>query len=117
MDCNLCARIQTPVTVDILNRETLPDCVKSLEDFGYYGDDLDSVRLRKCPTCGTYFEERSTDHFESGGAVGASIKKIDKSRALEILTKFFEKFESAGWLNARYDLAKLKRERKRLEAS
>ncbi len=115
MGCKTCSDLQDPVTVDVLAKESLPACVESFEDFGYYGDDLDSVHLLKCPHCGAYFAEHDYDHFEEGGAVGVNIKRVGNPEAASILEKAIEKVRNTEWLQSRYDLAKLKKELEILE--
>jgi len=116
MTCKKCSEIQGLVEADVFAKELLPTCVESFEDFGYFGDDLDSYRLRKCPECKEYFEQHDWDHFEEGGAVGSSIRRIGKTEAAVLLQKVVEKIESAQWLKDRYDLQKIKAELARLQS-
>ncbi len=115
MGCKTCSDIQDTVEADVLNKQTLPACVDRFEDFGYYGDDLDSYHLLKCPECGAYFRRHDWDHFEEGGAVGVKIKRIGRFEAVEILEKSVEKIKSAKWLSDRYDVKKIKNELARLD--
>ncbi|MBI4360983.1 hypothetical protein HY572_04400 [Candidatus Micrarchaeota archaeon] len=117
MDCVLCSEVQAVVAAGDHYWEPLPDCVNALDVFGYFGDDLDCVYLKKCPACKTYFAEYHADHFESGGAVSQRIEKIDAEKALEIIKKVMTKVEGAEWLKSKYSLAKLQKELRSLEKS
>ncbi len=114
MACPTCSDVLYPVTVDVLAKQKLPDCVDGFEDLGYFGDDLDSTHLRTCPECGAYFAERYQDHFEEGGAVGASIHRINEPEAAEILKKVVAELDTFKWRQARYDVAKIRGELKHL---
>lgn len=117
MVCKTCSQIEGIAEADVLAKESLPDCVEHFEDFGYYGDDLDSYHLKKCPECGTYFAQHDWDHFEEGGAVGVSIKRIEPSDAVPMLEKIMAKIDGSEWLLSKYDVKKIRNELKRLQAS
>lgn len=116
MDCTTCADIPESAEADVLAKQSLPHCVEHFEDFGYYGDDLDSYHLKKCSDCGSYFVQHDWDHFEEGGAVGTRIERIDQMDAAAMIPKIIDKVETAEWLQSKYDLGKLKAELKRLQA-
>ncbi len=117
MVCSNCSEISESAEADVLARQSLPHCVEHFEDFGYYGDDLDSYHLKKCPDCGSYFAQHDWDHFEQGGAVGSRIERIENTEAADMTPKIIEKIQSAQWLQSKYPLAKLKAELKRLQSS